>query len=223
MPCALSLRARDALDGLADRVEDPHRVEHRPEDDDGDQGHDRQADGQQERQLHDRPGVDPGQDEAGLARPGHRRRRGRRPARRRRRGREASSRSAGCRRAHWPRCGALGRAHSSVPSSPGVSATSVSVASPSGCSIGAASSESSESSAASARSALRAMATTVSSSPKEMNRTPMVTRPVGLTSPTATRVTPPLALIEKTSSVSSTTTAPTRDPRASENFIAWVP
>ena len=73
------------------------------------------------------------------------------------------------------------------------------------------------------RSALRAIATTVSSSASEMNRTPMVTRPVGLTSPTDTRVTPPLAVIARTSSSSSTTSAPTREPRASANFIARTP
>ena len=59
----------DVLHGRVDRVPDAGRAEHRPDHQHRHDGDDAEGDREQERRLHHRPGVDPGQPQPGPARP----------------------------------------------------------------------------------------------------------------------------------------------------------
>ena len=179
-PCALSLDRVTLSTVLPDRVEDAHRVQHRPEHEDRDQRHDRQGDRRAGTTASSPTTGRPGPAPAGRAGPAA--------------GRPAAGRGrAGARHgraAWWPSAGrrALRQAVArSVRACSLVGPLFSRLTRPSRRRPAAGRRlvvrSISSTSSATARSALRAIATTVSSSPSEMNRTPMVTRPVGFDLP----------------------------------------
>src|SRR5690606_12474084 len=183
----------DVAQEVVDRAEDSGRVEHDPHENRCDDEHDAEAQPDEEAELHHRPEVEVDEPEAHLL--------------------------AACVAALFALELLGDAAHDSVssfPAAPGVDASVFCSSEPSG-------SASSESGEARLRSLLRAIWMMRSSSASWANFTPMVFRPFAGTSATADLITLPLARTARTSSSSSTMSAPASSPRASVSLATRMP